>query len=252
MNKLEAITVCVNYSDFLEITLPRNIKHFDSYYVVTSTTDETTVDVCKKVAVDNPGKLHCIQTDIFTWKGAKFNKGAAIDLAIQNLKHLDWVGTIDSDTLLHDSFRKDFLSIATNIESSYASRRYDVPTFKEWQEILENPDKLKEKRLYRGIGYGNNFFWNYKSQVFNDILTRTKGWPYPNWLPHVAESDWMFRNLWSDWIYDPPLNNAENQHEIPNNDRPANPDLLKELPFYCVHLGETGRNESSRVTPKFE
>lgn len=252
MSKLEAITICVNYDDFLEITLPRNIKHFDKYYIVTTPTDTKTIQVCQKVANDNPTKIHCITTDVFTWKGAKFNKGAAIDLAIQNLKYQDWVGTIDSDTLLHNTFRQDFLDFATDIECSYASRRYDVPTFNEWKEIDGNPDLIKTKRLYRGIGYGNNFFWNYRSNIFQDILERTGGWPYPNWFPHVAESDWMFRNLWSDWIYDPRLNDDPIQHELPNNDRAANPDKLKQLPFHCIHLGETGRNESSRVTRKFE
>jgi hypothetical protein len=58
--------------------------------------------------------------------------------------------------------------------------------------------------------------------------------------------------MWSDWIYDPPLNDSPDQHEILHNDRPVNPKKLQQLPFYCIHLGETGKNESSRLTPEFK
>ena len=37
--KIEAVTVCVNYSDLLEITLDNNINHFDNVIILTSIED---------------------------------------------------------------------------------------------------------------------------------------------------------------------------------------------------------------------
>lgn len=246
LNKIEAVIICVNYSDFLDITLDQNLKHFDQIIVITSEKDIGTYEICKKYNVT------CVQTDAFYINGAKFNKGLAIDIGFAHSKYKDWIVNLDADIVLPENFRDKFLEEATDIECSYASRRYDIQTYEEWQEIKDDPNKLNNKLLYRGIGYGNFFCFNYKSQVFQDLIQKTNGLPYPSWFPHVAESDWIFRNAWSDWIYDPPLNDDPNQHNLQNNDRPINPNLLKELSFKVIHLGQTGRNESSRLTPEFK
>ena len=48
MRKLEAVTVCVDYGDFLAQTLPGNMEHFDRYVIVTSSDDKETQDVARK------------------------------------------------------------------------------------------------------------------------------------------------------------------------------------------------------------
>lgn len=242
---LEAVIISVNYSDFLEINLNKNVKHFDNIIVVTSEDDVITQELCKKY------KTLCIKTNAFYLNNAKFNKGLAIDVGFSYLQHKDWVVNLDSDIILPDNFREIFLKEAKDIECSYSARRYDIQTYKEWIEVEKDPSKLNGKLLYRGIGYGNFFCFNYNSPTFQNLLKTTNGLPYPSWFPHVAESDWIFRNCWSDWIYDPQLNDDPNQHDITNNDRAKNPDKLKELSFKVIHLGQTGRNESSRITPKF-
>lgn len=244
-HKIEAVIICVNYSDFLDITLNENLKHFDQIIVVTSKEDIDTQSICKKY------NATCLETNAFYLNDAKFNKGMAIDVGFSYLKYKDWVINLDADIVLPDNFRDKFLEEASDIECSYASRRYDIQTYKEWEEVKIDKNKLKNKLLYRGIGYGNFFCFNYNSKIFQNLINTTNGFPYPNWFPHVAESDWIFRNRWSDWIYDPQLNDDPNQHDITNNDRAKNPDKLKELSFKVIHLGQTGRNESSRITPKF-
>jgi hypothetical protein len=244
--KIEAIIICVNYSDFLEISLSKNTKYFDNIIVVTSLQDKITEEICHKY------KVTCIKTDAFYIDNAKFNKGLAINVGFSFLEYKDWVINLDADIILPDNFRDLFFKEAVDIESSYAARRYDIPTYQEWEKVEKDISYLNNKLLYRGIGYGNFFCFNYQSSTFQSLLTKTSNLPYPYWFPHVAESDWIFRNAWSDWIYDPPLNDDPNQHNIQNNDRPINPNLLKELSFKVIHLGETGQNESSRLTSKFE
>ena len=48
-----ALTVCINYSDYLENTLPYNRQYFTEYYIVTEKTDINTI----KLAEDNSCNL---------------------------------------------------------------------------------------------------------------------------------------------------------------------------------------------------
>lgn len=76
---LECIMVCVDYGDFLDITLGNNKKHFDKIVVVTTQKDKETQNVCKKHGVTS------IITNRLYEDGANFNKGKAIN---DGLKHL--------------------------------------------------------------------------------------------------------------------------------------------------------------------
>lgn len=246
MLKTEAVIICVNYSDFLSITLPQNKKVIDRILVVTKDSDFETINLCKKLQVEY------IVTDAFNYNGASFNKGLAINVGFSQLKLRDWIINLDADILLPDNFSETVSREMQNIECSYSCRRYDIPTFKEWLEVMQNRELIKTKKLYRGIGYGNFFCFNFNSSIFQKSIGEFKGLPYPYWFSHASESDWIFRNRWSDWIYDPPLNDNPHQHEIENRDRAEHPEFLKELSCQVIHLGETGRNALSRVTPEFK
>lgn len=246
-NKIEAVVICVNYSDFLKITLSKNAHNFDHIVIITSHNDNEIEKITSSYS-----NISLIKTDAFYYNGASFNKGLAIDVGFQSLKYKDWVVNLDADIVLPTNFKEKFLQEANDIECSYSAQRYNIETYEEWLEINKNILKLKNKLLYRGIGYGYFFCFNYKSKIFQHLLEITNGFPYPNWLPNVAESDWIFRNYWSDWVFDPPLTNDQNQHNINYNDKAQNPSKLKQLSFNVIHLGETGRNEKSRITPKWE
>jgi hypothetical protein len=93
--------------------------------------------------------------------------------------------------------------------------------------------------------------FNFKSNIIKQLSINDNVIIYPP-FPTVSEGDWVFRNYWSDWIFDPPLNDDPNQHNIENKDRPKNPILLKQLPFNVIHLGEAGKNGESRITKHFK
>jgi hypothetical protein len=237
---LEAIIVSVNYSDFLSVTLEKNHKHFGNIIIVTDTKDDKTEKVSNKY-----NNITLIKTDIFYQNGAKFNKGAAINVGLINSKYKDWVLLLDADIVLPENFRE---KLELDKECSYGARRYDVQTREQWNKIQNN--NFDGTTLFRGIGYGFFFLFNYQSKIFQNLLK--SGPPYPYWIPNGSESDWIFRNYWSDWIFFPPLDNNPNLHSIPNSDYAQNKDLLKQLPFNIIHLGETGINNEERKTNLWE
>jgi hypothetical protein len=98
--RLEAVTVSVGFDDLLDITLRMNMVHLDTMIVVTTAEDRKTRMVARKY-----GAL-CIQTDLFTKNGRKFNKGAAINAGFGYFQYRGWRLHLDSDIALPDNFRR--------------------------------------------------------------------------------------------------------------------------------------------------
>ncbi len=97
--RLEGVITCVNYADFLDHALARNLHHFDDLVVVTIHEDQATQSLCAFHGVK------CVMTDIFHEDGDAFNKGRAINLGLEYLRRTDWVLHLDADILLPDRFR---------------------------------------------------------------------------------------------------------------------------------------------------
>lgn len=148
--KIELIIVCKNYSDFLEITLPLNKKHFDNIVIVTSPEDADTQNLCKKHNTN-----YVIYND-FLKNNAKFNKGGAISFGLQNLKFKDWVVFLDSDIIIPDNFRELLDINSINIDKFYGSYRRFIPTKKDYIDFI---NKIKSKECFEAIeGSGCGFF----------------------------------------------------------------------------------------------
>lgn len=95
---MKVVTVCVDYSDFLSLTLPRNARHFDLVVVVSTPQDHATAAVVRSV----PNAL-LYTTGAFYEGGAAFNKGAALESAFDLLGRgdgLGWFAVIDADTAM--------------------------------------------------------------------------------------------------------------------------------------------------------
>jgi hypothetical protein len=100
--EINAVTTCCGYDDLLAITLPRNLRHVASVTVVTSPEDTKTQELSRRFE-----RVRCHVTDAFTRHSAKFNKGLALELAMQAMT--GWILIIDADTLLPDDFRIPYL-----------------------------------------------------------------------------------------------------------------------------------------------
>ena len=242
--KLEAIIVCVNYSDLLSITLPRNIEYFDKVIVVTKEDDLDTINLCK-----NMDKVHVVTTDAFNHNGAKFNKGLAINVGYKFLEHKEFVMNLDADILLPMNFREDFFKLNPDPEFGYGCRRFDIPTKEDLDDILNGRKSPNDYILFRGSGYGYLFITHYQSMIFQTLYHKSDGVPYPHYFSDGAESDWRFRNNWGERVFSPPLGEFPECHLEQNRDHDTG--LYRELPMTCLHLGMPGKNHEKRVTEKF-
>lgn len=245
---IEAIIVCVNYSDFLEITLPKNINHFDHIIIITTPEDVNTINYIESL---KSAKISLIKTNYFTFNRAKFNKGLAINLAYDHLKYKDFICYLDSDIVLEEDFRTKFENQKPEIELFYGCPRRDFPTKQHWDDFISNKKQLNEFIKYRGSGYGFFAIHNYNSTIFQNLLRNNLyKMPYPYWFLNGSESDWVFRNYWGERIFNPKLGKFPECHLEPNNDYDTG--KYKELPFECYHLGEVGKNHNNRVTEQFK
>tara|TARA_Y100000310_G_scaffold344998_1_gene461051 strand:- start:1478 stop:2119 length:642 start_codon:yes stop_codon:yes gene_type:complete len=97
--KIEAVTVSVNFSDYL-IHCVGNNRHFDRWVIVTTEDDKDTIKVCK----DNG--LEYIFTDSLYTGEYTFAKGRAINDGLRELDRSDWLVHLDSDIVLPDNTRE--------------------------------------------------------------------------------------------------------------------------------------------------
>ncbi len=125
---LECVVTCVDYSDFLEVTLPETLQHVDRLVVVTSHEDKATRDLCRKWSVD------CVATDAMNEDDEKFNKGRGINLGLGHLRGLDWVLHLDADIVLPHGFRGLLSRAKLKKENLYGADRVNVYGYEHWEE----------------------------------------------------------------------------------------------------------------------
>ena len=116
---IEAITVCVDYSDYLNYFIKYNLNHFDRLVVVTTKKDKKTIKLCKE------NNLQYILTNRFYENGASFNKGKALNDGFKCLDKKDWMLIIDSDIILPKDFRKKIEKMRLDEKILYGVFRHD-------------------------------------------------------------------------------------------------------------------------------
>ena len=129
---MNGITVCVDYSDLLALTLPYNRHHFKEFVVVTSLTDEKTV----QVAQENQAKV--FQTNAFYEDGAAFNKYKALEQGLDFLGRSGLLCIMDADVLWPKHI-PDFNYLKGNLYTPYRRMlRYvtlPLPQESDWNAI---------------------------------------------------------------------------------------------------------------------
>lgn len=96
--KIEAVTVSIDFGDYLSETLPRNRQFFDRFVIVTSFDDLRSRELA--------AEYDC---DLFLTKRhldeGKFNKGKAINDGLELCRGQNWICHLDADIVLPDNLR---------------------------------------------------------------------------------------------------------------------------------------------------
>lgn len=139
---LEAVIVCVDYSDFLAYTLPQAKLHLDYIVVVTTPADKETQQLCKHHNVE------CIKTNSFYEGGDKFNKAKGINEGLKYLSNRDWVIHMDADIYL-PSMTRDILN-KKNLDKTkiYGIDRLMCPDYESWVNYLKKPRLIHDSWIF--------------------------------------------------------------------------------------------------------
>ncbi len=203
MSRFEAVTVCLNYADFLDQVLPANQSHFDDWVVVTCLSDVPTFRVCERHGV------RTVFCPYFAKNGSPFNKALAINLGLAHLNCSDWMIHIDADTVLPGNFRKLVENAELRKDAIFGIDRVNCPSWNEWQRYRTSPNSDQKHYFIQPPGdwhigtrlshhdYGGyvpiGFFqmWNRESNITRYPTTQDGGaehtdllhglqWPRPN------------------------------------------------------------------------
>ena len=210
---LEGVTTCVDYSDFLEITLPRNVPHFDKLVVVTAEEDVATQEVCER----HGATLKICPRERLQHQGG-FNKGCAINDGLRELSRREWVAFLDADIALPEGFRAALEAEELDVQSLYGMERVGCLTWPDWERYLESGE-ARPMAYEPGVGY-------FQLVHAEADRIRAKGIWYPEFYGHPELTDLLFSRRY-----------------MPHRQR-----VLEQR---CVHLGPARENWRGRVSPPF-
>lgn len=205
--KLHAITVSVQYDDFLLYALEENYKLFDRWIIVTDSKDKATQDLVLQYADKN---VQLVITDSFYDDGASFNKYNGI---VEGLKYVDpdaWILFIDSDIICHYEMRRTLEHISLDESCLYGIDRINCQGIKQWNIYQEGKGMLKENWLLHTEGlelgarlvhhYGhegeNGRFEGWRPLGFFQLAHRSAFDTYPTDSLCADHCDLQFARLW--------------------------------------------------------
>lgn len=122
-----AMTVSVDCGHSLRYTLPKNIRHFSKYVIVTASHDVTTQALAEKYGA------RLVVTDACYDNGDAFNKARMLNAGMEKLwcdddhcPRPDWICLLDADILLPDLFWSRLSQLILNPGCLYYARRWHL------------------------------------------------------------------------------------------------------------------------------
>lgn len=148
--RLEAVSVCINYADFLDAIAPYNLSQLDRWLIVTSEHDHETREVCRKWSIET------LLTEEHKRDGAKFAKGRLVEAGLRQLSQDSWHLHIDCDIVLPRSTRRMLEVANLNERKIYGCHRFNVKGWQRWQDLQKSGwlDKGTEYQFMRSFPRG--------------------------------------------------------------------------------------------------
>ena len=122
VKSIKAVTVCVNYSDYLKLSI-NNRQYLDDWVIVTSAEDHATIELCERE------NIRCTISNRLYQNGDVFNKAKALNDGFAAIKNPDWLLSLDADILLPNDFR-NIRRFLFNKEYLYGIPRYTSTLYK--------------------------------------------------------------------------------------------------------------------------
>lgn len=193
---LEAVTVCVGFSDLLSVTMPFNKSIIDNWIIVTSEEDVETQKLC------NCYNIKCIISNEMYENGDIFNKGKAINLGFDQFNLKGYCLQLDSDIILVPGLKKLLSYMDLEEDCLYGVDRIDLTGREEVMEaILRMKDQysdyvfVQEQMPISTRMYHNEM--GYCPIGFFQLFHNSKMIPYPMIHKTAARSDILFMLNWA-------------------------------------------------------
>lgn len=234
---LEAVTVCVNYADFLAETLANNLAQVDLWTVVTTPDDRATQALCNRYGV------RCLKTDCFYRDSTKpsVNKSRGINYGLAHHSHSGWMLHLDADIVLPPQFRRMLENAELDPLNLYGMDRVDCLGSAEWDAYRQSPELQYE--------------WSY-------LVKPPRRWPIGARIAHGDYGGYCplgFFQLWN------PVATGIARYPIKNEGDMEHTDMLFAMQWerrrrqllpegYCMHLVSSpqfGNNWHGRKSPPF-
>lgn len=207
---MRAIVTCVEYADILAITLPRMVRAFD-VVVLTDQYDTETLPV----AVANGAEY--VSTPLFHKHDAKFNKGAAMEMALDRFAK-DWTCILDADIVLPEAMDLSGIEVGF-LYSPYRRLLVDpgpIPDESEWTTFPQGYEQTNNEYA----GYFQLFHAN------DERFAVRPRYEHPGCIT-AQGCDSYFHYRWR-------------------------PKHLRRLPFEVLHLGPLRVNWSGRLSKRWK
>lgn len=175
---MRAITVCVDYSDYLAVTLPYNQHHLEDMLVVTSEKDQATLELCKQLNVCT------FVTDAFYRNNAHFNKWLALEEGLDYYGRHGLLCILDADIVFPAHINMEYIEHNLYTPLRRMNPKITIPSEKTWQDFKYSANTTEFS------GY---------TQIFYalDKHLPSAPWHQTNWK-HAGGADTFFQANWPD------------------------------------------------------